>query len=366
MKIGSILYNAIKAYLENEYMHDYRVVLHGILKNLCKELGFNKEDAKIEELVDFLKNYILEKRTKKYYTFDFKINGNDIEGKIIVERFGKIFDTIEEIRKLLYVYYAYSKNPSLTAQKIEFLYKVFKPIFDIPKNNKEIITDNESVKKYYEKFFDWLIEQYKTKNFLLITVVGESGSGKTVTTFYLASELAKRLNTKMSYLSTLSEVDKLIEHCVFRGDEELLDSSIFVFDESYVITQKLENAFYKFLNVLRWYTQTNKAIVFIVLHSRHQASKNLKQNVDYYFILDNNKFVKVFNNSVDLSEIIRNIRTYQGRLKFQDGYLKTFRLLLDGDITTNINNTIIQKQIKGKKNIVERVKIAFNRYKFSV
>jgi hypothetical protein len=170
----------------------------------------------------------------------------------------------------------------------------------------------------------------------------------------------------MSYLSTLSEVDKLIEHCVFRGEEELLDSSIFVFDESYVITQKLENAFYKFLNVLRWYTQTNKAIVFIILHSRHQASKNLKQNVDYYFILDNNKLVKVFNNSVDLSEIIRNIRTYQGRLKFQDGYLKAFRLLLDGDITTNINNTIIQKQIRGKKNIVERVKIAFNRYKFSV
>ena len=364
MKIGSILYNAIKAYLENEYMHDYRVVLHGILKNLCNELGFNKEDAKIEELIDFLKNYILEKRTKKYYTFDFKINGNDIEGRVVVERFGKIFNTIEEIRKLLYVYYAYSKNPSLTAQKIEFLYKVFKPIFDIPKNNKDIVVDSESIKKYYEKFLDWLIEQYKTKNFLLITVVGESGSGKTVTTFYLASELAKRLNTKMNYLSTFNEVDKLVEFCVFKN--ELLDSSIFVFDEAYIINQRLENAFYKFLNVLRWYTQTNKAIVFIILHSRHQVSKNLKQNVDYYFILDNDKFVKVFNNSLDLSEIIRNIRTYQGRLKFGDGYLKSFRMFLSQEITNDINSILVQKQIKGKKDIVEKVKIAFNRYKFSI
>jgi hypothetical protein len=363
MKIGSILYNAIKAYLENEYMHDYRVVLHGILKNLCKELGFNK-DAKIEELVDFLKNYILEKRTKMYYTFDFKINGNGVEGKIVIERFGKIFDTIEEIRKLLYVYYAYSKNPSLTAQKIEFLYKVFKPIFDIPKNNKEIISDVQKVNEYYNKFFDWLIEQYKTKNFLLITVVGESGSGKTVTTFYLASELAKRLNTKMNYLSTFNEVDKLVDFCVFKN--ELLDSSIFVFDEAYIINQRLENAFYKFLNVLRWYTRTNKAIVFIILHSRHQASKNLKQNVDYYFVLSNDKFVKVFNNTLDLSEIIRNIRTYQGRLKFLDGYLKSFRIMLSQEIANDINNVLIQKQVRGKKDIVEKVKIAFNRYKFSV
>ena len=365
MKIGSILYNSVKSYLENEYMHDYRVVLHGILKNLCKELGFNKEDAKIEELVEFLKNYILEKRTKKYYTFDFKINENGIEGKVVVERFGKIFDTIEEIRKLLYVYYAYSKNPSLTAQKIEFLYKVFKPILDLPKNNKEIVVDSDKINEYYNKFLDWLIEQYKTKNFLLITVVGESGSGKTVTTFYLASELAKRLNTKMNYLSTFFEVDRLVEHCVFRG-EQLLDSSIFVFDEAYIINQRLENAFYKFLNVLRWYTQTNKAMVFIILHSRHQASKNLKQNVDYYFVLSEDKFVKVFNNNLDLSEIIKNIRTYQGRLKFLDGYLKSFRILLSKEIANEINNILIQKQVKGKKDIVEKVKIAFNRYKFSV
>jgi hypothetical protein len=364
MKIGSILYNAIKAYLENEYMHDYRVVLHGILKNLCRELGFNKEEARIEELVDFLKNYILEKRTKKYYTFDFKINGNDVEGRVVIERFGKIFDTIEEIRKLLYVYYAYSKNPSLTAQKIDFLYKVFKPIFDIPRSNKEIIDDTQKINEYYNKFFDWLIDQYKTKNFLLITVVGESGSGKTVTTFYVATELAKRLGTKMNYLSTFTDVEKLLDFCVFKN--ELLDSSVFVFDEAYIITQKLENAFYKFLNVLRWYTQTNKAIVFIILHSRHQASKNLKQNVDYYFVLDNDKFVKVFNNSLDLNEIIRNIRTYQGRLKFSDGYLKGFRIILNNEFVNNINNILIEKQIKGKKNIVEKVKIAFNRYKFSV
>jgi nucleoside-triphosphatase THEP1 len=233
------------------------------------------------------------------------------------------------------------------------LYKVFKPILDIPKNNKEIIADNESIKKYYEKFFDWLIEQYKTKNFLNLCIVGNSGSGKTVTTYFIAEEICKKIKeSEPVYISNIKDLFSFIDLC---KKTKTVNKSIFVFDEAYVASLEFEKYFYRFLNILRWFTTTRKALTFIIIHSRHQLSQNLKQNVDYYFIFDEKRNIKIFNNSVDLSEILRNLRSFQGRVKFEDGYLKSVSFSLPVSKIIDINEKVSTYQLESKYEMLEGI-----------
>ena len=330
------------------------------------ELGFRTKIFFRKELIELLAKLILD-NSFKYYTFDFHFDDWDkFKVYIHLRHVHEVITSIynyknKDLWNLASIWREgkYGEDSSLILARIDKILRKFEPIFKIPEYaDQNFQFEGEEAKKYFDFLLDFFIEKLNKKKLLFFVILGDSGSGKTDTSVFLALKIIERIEGKRLDLSNFDEFYVIGYDGFYKKVEkwfkEGIKHNVVVIDEPDKILSDDPNKFHQIVNRLRWKAPNEKLIIFLLIHSKYQLESAIRQNVNLYAVIDDNRFFKLYKTKILFEKLIKTFRAkhYTPTIEKENERLFAFRIYLKKKLIDEIENKIKELQLKKKEETV--------------
>jgi hypothetical protein len=314
-------------------------------------------------LIDSIAKLILD-HAAVYYSLDFRFRDwNDFDVYVKMKREHSVIRDIynyitKDVWNFASIWREKHAGIDVSEQiidRIEYIQKTFSPIFLLPyyRTEKKLFTGKEA-EEILNILLDFFIKRLNKKKLFFFTILGDSGSGKTVTSIFLAQKFLERLEGKRADLNefyalggidTLEKLDKWIN--------EGFNHNVMIFDEPDKLLRMPE--FHHIINRLRFTTKNKRLMIFLLIHSKYQLLDAVRQNVNFYAIIDDNKYFNLYRTIISFESFIKTFRAKHFTPNFfsQIHKLKNFRFLLSKKLVSEIENQL-SYQLQYKKDVLER------------
>jgi hypothetical protein len=318
-----------------------------------------KTDKKlVEELAKvFLSN------ANVYYSLDFRFRDwNDFDVVIKIKRDSYVIrDIYNYIYKDVWNFASVWREKYLgidTSEKIidriEFIQKKFYQIFAIPFfKTEERTLKGEEAREVFNKLLDFFISRLNKKKLFFLTILGDSGSGKTVTSIFLAQKILERLEGQKANLNEFYALGGMDVLEKLKNWINEFNHSVMVIDEPDTILRIPE--FHHIINRLRFATKNKKLMIFLLIHSKYQLIDAMKQNINFYAVIDDNKYFNLYKTIIGFEKLIKTFRTKHFIPAFlsKKEKLKNFRLYLSKKLVNEIESQLVN-QLQYKKDTLKK------------
>ena len=337
-----------------------------------EELPVDKQDPsegiKVEmrmdkKLIEDLANVFLSS-ANVYYSFDFRFRDwNDFDVVVKIKRDSYVIrDIYNYIYKEVWNFASVWREKHFgidTSEKIidriEFIQKKFYPIFFLPffKVEEKVIRGEEA-REVLNKLLDFFINRLNKKKLFFFTILGDSGSGKTVTSIFLAQKIFERLEGQRANLNEFYMLGGVYTlEKLYKWINEGFNHNVMIFDEPDKLLKMPE--FHHIINRLRFTTKDKKLMIFLLIHSKYQLMDAMRQNVNFYAVIDDNKYFNLYKTIISFESFIKTFRAKHFTPNFfsQTHKLKRFRFLLSKKLVSEIEDQLAY-QLQYKKDVLER------------
>jgi hypothetical protein len=298
-----------------------------------------------------------------YYSLDFRFRDwNDFDVVVKIKRDGPVVrDIYNYIYKDVWNFASVWRERHFgmdasekIIDRIEFIQKNFYPIFAIPHLKFEEITlRGKDAEEYFNRLLDFFIRKLNKKKLFFFTVLGDSGSGKTVTSIFLAQKILERLEGQRADLNEFYALGGMDVLEKLKNWIKEFNHSVMVIDEPDVILRILE--FHHIVNRLRFATKNKKLMIFLLIHSKYQLIDAMRQNVNFYAVIDENKYFNLYKTIIGFEKLIKTFRTKHFVPTFfsKKEKLKNFRFYLSKKLINEIEDQLVN-QIHYKKDTLKK------------